>query len=1095
MLSIGKLGLGQQRYYEQQVAEGRDDYYSGRGEAPGEWRGVGAGRLGLRGRVDAGQFNALLAGADPRDPSLGLRASNSAPAVAAFDLTFSAPKSVSVLYAIAPGEVSAQLVDAHERAVGSALAFLERDALFVRRGKGGYRFEHAGGLIAASYRHRMSRALDPQLHTHVVAANLAVGEDGRYTALHHPSLYRAARTAGYIYQAELRALVRERLGLEWGPVRKGAAELALLPAGVLGVFSQRRAQIEAVIVDREAELGRGLTRAERERWGAIATRDRKQYGIDTHTWREEVAARAAEHGLDHERLTRILEAGERELERGVTVNELLVTLDGRLVEEREFAGQLAGPGGLTELANTFDVGAVLREFAAAARQGVHAATLDGQAERFVGREDVLASVGGRFTTSELVGCERRLIDHAVARIDNRVARLNERDVAGALADSERVLGEDQAAAVFAVATSGNGVDVIEALAGTGKTYTAAVLREVYERAGYTVAGVAPTGRAARELVEQAGIASRTLDSQLLSIAGGRELAEGSVLVFDEAGMASTRQSERLLACARERGVKVVAIGDPGQLASVQAGGWLRAVGERVGAVRLSEVMRQRDHGEVVALAALHDGGPGRWVSWAVAHDRVEIVAAGRDLLDQAVGEWREAVSEHGLAESVMLSRDNQTRDALNALAREQLAAAGQLGEQLTYGPVTVAVGERVICRDNERGLDVDNGTRGTVRHVQARGIEIETDAHLKRELPADYVAEHVEHAYALTGHGTQGGTVEHAIVVASPHELTRGWSYTALSRARGRTRLFIYDAEREVGERREFAPTYKQHAGEDRVLLASVARRMRERDDEDLAVEQLEHEPRRVPGELTLTSSSLEHAQERGTETLAGPGSERGSLRELRERIALVRTQLAALPVSDITQLAELDARAREITSRRDGLRGRLERLPAPRPRRLRGGVEDPAIVERVNLTSALTAADLALERTLSERATLTRQLGDLEAIRQERDQLTRTLQELTPQHHQLRDELVTRELAHPPQWAVQALGERPEQRWERERWDRAAKELARYRIEYEITGTGDLLGERPSDPDQRALYDRAERARQDLARQHERPGHELDFG
>ena len=161
MLSIGKLALGQQRYYEQQVAQGHDDYYSGRGEAPGEWAGDGAEALGLSGQVSAAQFNALLQGRDPRAPGMRLRAGNSEPTIAAFDLTFSAPKSVSVLFAIAPAEVSAALVEAHEEAVRGALGNLEEAAVFVRRGAGGARFEHAGGLIAAAYRHRMSRALDP----------------------------------------------------------------------------------------------------------------------------------------------------------------------------------------------------------------------------------------------------------------------------------------------------------------------------------------------------------------------------------------------------------------------------------------------------------------------------------------------------------------------------------------------------------------------------------------------------------------------------------------------------------------------------------------------------------------------------------------------------------------------------------------------------------------------------------------------------------------------------------------------------------------------------------------------------------------------
>ena len=800
MLSIGNLGLGQQRYYEQQVAHGRDDYYSGRGEAPGEWTGAGAGELGLTGQVSAAQFNALLEGRDPRAPESRLRAGVSEPTIAAFDLTFSAPKSVSVLFAVAPAEVSAALVEAHEEAVRAALGYLEETAVFVRRGAGGARFEHAGGLIAAAYRHRMSRALDPQLHTHVVAANLARGEDGRYTALHHPSLYRAARTAGYLYQSHLRSLVRERLGLEWGPVHKGAAELAEVPAGVLRVFSQRRAQVEAAVAEREAELGRPSTRAEREAWGAIATRDRKQYGIDTHTWREEITARAAEHGLDRELVADMAAGSLERRDRGALTGDGTLEQDGARVGESELAELLTGPMGLTERANTFDEGAVLREFAAAAPQGSRVGTARAQVGRFIGRDDVLATRGRTFTSAELVAREAALIDAAVGRRGEGVAQLEEGAIEKAIERSDRVLNSDQAAAVRAVAGSGSGVDVIEALAGTGKTYTAGVLAELYEEAGYTVVGVAPTARAARELAEQAAISSRTLDSRVLAINAGHQLPPRSVVVFDEAGMASTRLSEQLLAHAAHVGAKVIAIGDPGQLASVQAGGWLRTVAERLGAVRLTEVMRQRDPAERLALAELHDGAPSRWIEWATHAGRVEVIPDGRGMLEQAVGEWAAGAARHGVEQSVLICRDNETRRALNVLAREHRRDAGELGEEISYGPVTVAVGDRVICRNNERDLDIDNGTRGTVRHVHDRGIVIETDAHLIRELPAGYVAEHVEHAYALTGHGMQGATVEHATVVASPHDLSRGWSYTALSRARGDTRLLVRDSE--AGRRR-----------------------------------------------------------------------------------------------------------------------------------------------------------------------------------------------------------------------------------------------------------------------------------------------------
>ena len=357
MLSIGKIALGQHRYYEQQVAHGGDDYYSGRGEAPGEWVGSGTDALGLEGGVSAEQFGALIAGCDPRDPTARLRASAQDPKVAAFDLTFSAPKSLSVLFAVSPEQVSGRLVACHEEAVGAALGYLEEEAVMVRRGKGGERVEQAGGLIAAAYRHRMSRALDPQLHTHVVAANLAGGSDGRFTALYGAPLYRAAKTAGYLYQAHLRALVTERLGLEWGGAHKGAAELSGVERPVLEQFSKRRHEML-----REAlEGGIGLGSKAAAESAALATRERKCYGVETHTWREEVRARAGELGLGKDELADLIDAGRERVECGLAVRDE--------VDEQGLGDHLASPRGLTERSNTFDQRPVLQEFAAAAEQG------------------------------------------------------------------------------------------------------------------------------------------------------------------------------------------------------------------------------------------------------------------------------------------------------------------------------------------------------------------------------------------------------------------------------------------------------------------------------------------------------------------------------------------------------------------------------------------------------------------------------------------------------------------------------------------------------------------------------------------------------
>ncbi|HEX5925351.1 MAG TPA: relaxase domain-containing protein [Baekduia sp.] len=143
MLSIGKLTVEQSRYYERQVAQGRDDYYPGRGESPGRWTGAGVENRRLGGRVDDDGFMALMEG---RDPGTGerLKRVGGRSKVAAFDLTFSAPKSVSVLFAIGEPALAGALVEAHESAVDAALGYLEREACRVRRGHGGVRQEIGG---------------------------------------------------------------------------------------------------------------------------------------------------------------------------------------------------------------------------------------------------------------------------------------------------------------------------------------------------------------------------------------------------------------------------------------------------------------------------------------------------------------------------------------------------------------------------------------------------------------------------------------------------------------------------------------------------------------------------------------------------------------------------------------------------------------------------------------------------------------------------------------------------------------------------------------------------------------------------------------
>src|SRR5215218_2235492 len=253
MLSIGKLAAGQAKYYLDQaevrvdvvdsVAGGVEDYYLGAPEARGQWLGSAGSELGLCGGAVAGDdLRAVLAGLDPRDGAR-LRRAASPVRVSGFDLTFSAPKSVSVLFGVGGDELRGRVRAAHDRAVREALGYLERSAAAVRRGAGGAVVEEASGLVAAGFRHRTSRAGDPQLHTHLLVANLGRGSDGRWSAPDGRRLYAHARPASFIYQAVLRAELTRTAGVEWTPVRGGIAEALGVPRAIREAFSRRRAEI------------------------------------------------------------------------------------------------------------------------------------------------------------------------------------------------------------------------------------------------------------------------------------------------------------------------------------------------------------------------------------------------------------------------------------------------------------------------------------------------------------------------------------------------------------------------------------------------------------------------------------------------------------------------------------------------------------------------------------------------------------------------------------------------------------------------------------------------------------------------------------
>jgi len=1131
VLSIGTMEAGAQAlYHENQVAGGRDDYYSGRGEAPGRWTGGMAGELGLEGRVSREAFASLML--EHRHPGTGEQL-RSPSKVLAYDFTFSAPKSVSVLYAVADEDVSLAMRDAHDEAVAAALGYLEQEAVFSRRGKGGVETIRTSGLVAAGYRHRMSREGDAHLHTHVVAANLTRGTDGRWASLSGYPAFQHAKAAGCVYQAHLRWAVRERLPwVSWGAVEQGMAEIDGVPEEVLREFSQRRGQILGW-VDEHGESAAGL----RNENAVMATRARKTYGIETPVFHDEARARAGEFGFGQaERAA--LETGpatEPVVSDGAAARDAFArggqgALDARLARE------LAGPAGLTRMRNTFEPRRAVEAIAGAARQGAPAAVI---AER---THETLAAPGfvpvetsGRYTTDDLLAHEERIVDGYARRRGEHAGRVDAATVGRVLESWPVTLNDGQREVVEHLTRSGDGFEHVEALAGTGKTTMLGATAEIYRQAGYRVLGVAKTGRAVRELKERAGIPdSRTGQSMLMELErfGGGLGSEATVLLFDEAGMCETREAARILAYAETARVKVLAVGDSAQLTSVEAGGWLGALTRRYGAPTLTEVMRQRDPAERRVLSELRDGRPEKYVAHKRGRGELTVHVTSEQAERAAIAAWQDAQAGVAHGQAVMVSRDNARRHRLNAAARLVLQNAGLLPtDGVEIAGTEYVVGDRVIARRNDRLRDVDNGMRATVAAIDpdTGTVTIEADSGGRRELDRGYVEEHLEHAYALTGHGTQGGTVERAIVIGGPEDFSRNWGYTALSRARESTQVMLI-AERAARPGREENTGEELYRSSEQTL-DTLARRLREPDAEDLALEQLERAATSDPD----VETGVDAVAERAVTPTEGPeaGAEANA------------TEIARAAADTAARLrAERDEALRDRIEVPDPLAAhrralgaeRAEALPAPTEtgKRWLAALPDSeleamresnaAAAARLDRAAAMHAkgAELAIRATTHQRDQARaeadqlrgqlagtgrfqrRERGGLEHTLHAREASHDTQQAKLDEHHATQEQLraedrhpdqwlerdgtsavrwaaATHELAvrreltaehagelavtHPPEHIHDLLGPPPHAGADHERWEELTRSLERHRIIHQL----DITDHEPLGPDPHA--------------------------
>jgi conjugative relaxase-like TrwC/TraI family protein len=793
------------RYYTRYLA---DDGVGGEGR----WLGRQAAGLRLSGTVSTEDLEALLSG---HDPATGTRLGTPLvdritpkgkriQAVAGFDATFSAPKSLSVWWGLTgdPG-----LLEAHDLAVGTVLDHLERYGATTRvRVNGARQHPDARGLTMAAFRQATSREDDPQLHTHVVVSTKVQTPDGRWMALDARYLKRHQRALGGLYQSVLRAEVSHRYGVAWGPIENGQAEIAGMPRALLDAFSKRTAQVDAALAEKIEEFrdreGRDPSRWE---WAALtreAAGDTR--GAKTHASTADLSSRWLDEARAMGWTPTRLETAMRSAAHDATVREPTVAMTDVL--------ELLSASGSTwtradVLQAICDLAPPVPRLSShdCARAVEHACdrviagctSLDppdarGPIRASDGRSIWLAPSDPHLTHERILAQEERILSFALDAYD--------RPAQPSLTLRRHGLDVFQANAAAAVAGHDSLVLVVGP-AGSGKTTALHRAVDDLHRQHRPVFGVAPTAKAAKVLRDEAGMPADTVAKLLHEWRSARPLASyrlpsGSTVILDEAGMAGTGALDDLVRLAVSQHWRLVLVGDPRQLQAVGRGGMFDELCRTGRTHQLATIHRFRHHWEQTASLQLRRGDPVALDAY-MSHGRV---TAGT--LDQlAVEAARQWIDHRAAGRRVaVVAETNEHVDALNAAIQQARRQQDHLGYRMAAvaGGETAAVGDIVATRRNDRTLHTDRGEplrnrdHWTVTDVGVDGslTVSHLDGHGQVTLPADYVRAHVRLGYAATAHGYEGDTVDVGLGVATEATSHRAL-YVAITRGRQENRLLV----------------------------------------------------------------------------------------------------------------------------------------------------------------------------------------------------------------------------------------------------------------------------------------------------------------
>lgn len=782
--------------------------------------------------------------------------------VMGYDVTFSVPKSVSALYAVGTDDDRKQIDDAIESAVAAGMGYIEREGFVVRR-QG--QQERAGRMVAASYRHYTNRALEPQLHEHVVIANMATNSLGQTRALDGRGLFAHATTAGYLSGAQLRHELAQRFGIAWQEVHKGLADIEGVSRDVVMSISSRR---QAVLGLAE-EMGY-FTASARQK-AAVATRPGKEHGVEASELRQSWINVLSEAGFDRDAAAALARNDELQLWRPDDTDALFA--------------HLASHRGVTEQHAIFDRRDVLQAIATHANDRLTATEIEDLADHWLATEAVvplevndgarretighgqatvsLAPNEQRYTTPQMLELERRVIDTHERGLGSRHGTVDARIVENAITHSEVELGADQASMVRAITTSGDQFQAAIGRAGAGKTTALRAAVAAWQNDGYDIIGAAPFGEAARKLEAETGLTSHTLEGLLTRIETAADprsvLPPNAVIIVDEASTIGNRQLDRLYRHAVESNATVRMIGDPQQHQSVEAGGLWKHLTEEFAAETPSLDINRRQVGDEMtevrqALDEYRHGLVAKALHRLDADDRVVTATNWEDLLDTMAADWFLDHQRHqaGAAEpSKMIAERNSDRHALNRRAQSLLREAGQLGDHVRIGDTDFHRGDRVVAQ--ARNLDlrapgadrrhhVINGSEGTVTGIIANGSEpdllVDFDNLGTIRVPHGFIATEVGRgrgggltpAYALTSYKAEGQTYDTGRNLAAPGAVNTEGMYVALTRGRHGQRAYTIAPADQATE-----PPELPIIADTRSALDALADSLSKRRGEDLA--------------------------------------------------------------------------------------------------------------------------------------------------------------------------------------------------------------------------------------------------------------------